>query len=151
VNANLLNGKNVDLPDDKFLFLNEESFYNQQLERNNCCFFNCCCASTKSGSRAAESTASSQQNASSSSNSDVEEVLALNLTSLKSCAEKPKTDAVNYSGHFIILIGYDDNKHLVFYRNPASKRNFSFTSYANFELARRSYGTDQDLLFLSPS
>lgn len=56
--------------------------------------------------------------------------------------------AHNYCGHFIVLIGYDDNRQIVFYRNPASSKNLSITSYANFEKARKSYGTDEDVLFI---
>jgi hypothetical protein len=75
---------------------------------------------------------------------NLDDIVALNLAQLKN----ENSSSNNYSGHFIILIGYDDNRHLIFYRNPASKRNFSYTTYFDFELARRSYGTDEDILFL---
>lgn len=54
----------------------------------------------------------------------------------------------NYLGHFIVLVGYDDNKRIVFYRNPSTSKILSFTSYFNFEIARKSFGTDQDILFI---
>lgn len=54
----------------------------------------------------------------------------------------------NYCGHYIVLIGYDDSRELVFYRNPSSSNSFSFTSYSSFECARRSFGTDEDLIFI---
>ena len=56
--------------------------------------------------------------------------------------------STNYFGHFIVLIGFDDRKSLVFYRNPASRKPLSCTSYLNFEKARLSYGTDEDILFI---
>ena len=54
----------------------------------------------------------------------------------------------NYQGHFIVIIGYDDTKKLIFYRNPATSKKLSFTSYFNFEISRKSFGTDQDILFI---
>lgn len=57
----------------------------------------------------------------------------------------------NYCGHYIVLIGYDDSRRLVFYRNPSSSNDFSFTSYSSFECARRSFGTDEDLIFIYSS
>lgn len=53
-----------------------------------------------------------------------------------------------YCGHFIYVCGYNDNKNLIYYKNPASNYNFSYTSYLNFEIARKSFGTDQDILFI---
>ncbi len=128
VNANLLNGKNVDLPNDNMFLTDELNSNWPSHEKKNCCFFNCCCESAKTCSMA-----------------DLDDIVALNLAHMNN--EKSSNNN-NYSGHFIILIGYDDSKRLIFYRNPASKRNLSFTSYLNFELARKSYGTDQDILFL---
>jgi hypothetical protein len=59
-----------------------------------------------------------------------------------------KTSKNNYCGHFVVVIGYDDAKKLVFYRNPGTACNFSYTSYLNFEIARKSFGTDEDILFI---
>jgi len=67
-----------------------------------------------------------------------------NLDSNSSQNKKTK----NYFGHFIVLIGFDDRKSIVFYRNPASRKPLSYTSYLNFEQARLSYGTDEDILFI---
>ena len=61
---------------------------------------------------------------------------------------KNKSASNNYLGHFIVLIGYDDLRGCVFYRNPATSKKLSYTSYANIEIARKSYGTDQDILFI---
>lgn len=54
----------------------------------------------------------------------------------------------NYMGHFIVLIGYDHEKRLMFYRNPAHTMKLSYTNYDSFEEARKSFGTDQDILFI---
>lgn len=54
----------------------------------------------------------------------------------------------NYCGHYIVLCGFDDRKQLVFYRNPSSPFNFSYTSFVYFETARKSFGTDEDILFI---
>ncbi len=54
----------------------------------------------------------------------------------------------NYFGHFIVLNGFDDRKSIVFYRNPASRKPLSYTSYLNFDKARLSYGTDEDIIFI---
>lgn len=53
-----------------------------------------------------------------------------------------------YLGHFIVLIGFDDTRKMVVYRNPSSDFAISFTSYENFERARLSFGTDEDILFI---
>ncbi len=75
-------------------------------------------------------------------------------TSSNQSSEKEKLDSsseiknTNYFGHFIVLNGFDDRKSIVFYRNPASRKSLSYTSYLNFEKARLSYGTDEDILFI---
>lgn len=51
-------------------------------------------------------------------------------------------------GHFIVLVGYDDDKEIIFYRNPSRSENLSYTTFASIETARKSYGTDQDILFI---
>jgi hypothetical protein len=127
VNAAVLNGINVNLTDDNLLVLNDD-LYSKCLKKNStnnketCCLFNpFCCSSNKS-------------------NYD-------DFASMQSSLEV-SSDKINYLGHFIVLIGYDDDKRLIFYRNPASNRTFSLTSYLNFEAARKSYGTDQDIFFV---
>ena len=54
----------------------------------------------------------------------------------------------DYLGHFIVVIGYDHAKNIMFYRNPARTKTLSYTDYTSFEAARKSYGTDQDILFI---
>lgn len=59
-------------------------------------------------------------------------------------------DDDSYRGHFIVLIGYDDERQLVYYRNPSATLSVSYASYASFEAARKSFGTDEDILFIYP-
>ena len=58
----------------------------------------------------------------------------------------------SYQGHFIVLIGYDQQKQIFIYRNPSlpsgSEKVISITKYEYFERARKSYGTDEDILFI---
>ena len=51
-------------------------------------------------------------------------------------------------GHFIVLVGFDKEKQLIFYRNPATHQTLSYTSYESLEKARKSFGTDEDILFI---
>lgn len=59
-------------------------------------------------------------------------------------------DDDSYRGHFIVLIGFDDERQLVYYRNPSATLSVSYASYASFETARKSFGTDEDILFIYP-
>jgi hypothetical protein len=116
VDANLLNGKNIDSDDDDqndtlCLDMSDE---NVKSSSNKCCF--------------------SYTN--NNNNDNKEDV------------NKKVQSKNNYLGHFIVLIGYDDLRNIIFYRNPATNKKLSITSYNNLEMARKSYGTDQDILFI---
>ncbi|XP_069071219.1 protein GUCD1 isoform X2 [Pleurodeles waltl] len=54
----------------------------------------------------------------------------------------------DYQGHFIVLCGYNRTVGSVFYNNPAYADRMCRTSMSNFEEAWRSYGTDEDILFV---
>lgn len=76
---------------------------------------------------------------------------------------------VPYQGHYIVLCGYNMMMNKVFYRNPTlndskymqvlRKQLFKFgnlsgicvMSIRSLEEARKSYGTDQDTIFIYPS
>jgi hypothetical protein len=64
--------------------------------------------------------------------------------------EMEEKNDLAYCGHFIVVIGYDDMKKIIFYRNPSTSKCLSYTSEYNFELARKSFGTDEDILFVYP-
>lgn len=65
-----------------------------------------------------------------------------------SASATDKTKSTGYLGHFIVVIGFDDARRVIVYRNPSSDFEISFTSYENFERARLSFGTDEDILFI---
>nr|KAF6465377.1 guanylyl cyclase domain containing 1 [Rousettus aegyptiacus] len=55
----------------------------------------------------------------------------------------------DYQGHFIVLRGYNRATSSIFYNNPAyADPGMCSTSISNFEEARTSYGTDEDILFV---
>ncbi|XP_038618399.1 protein GUCD1 isoform X1 [Tachyglossus aculeatus] len=54
----------------------------------------------------------------------------------------------DYQGHFIVLCGYNKASGSIFYNNPAYADRMCSTSVTNFEEARTSYGTDEDILFV---
>lgn len=54
----------------------------------------------------------------------------------------------DYQGHFIVLCGYNKSLGSIFYNNPAYADRVCCTSIINFEEARKSYGTDEDILFV---
>lgn len=56
--------------------------------------------------------------------------------------------APDYQGHFIVLRGYNRATGCIFYNNPAYADRMCSTSISNFEEARTSYGTDEDILFV---
>lgn len=53
---------------------------------------------------------------------------------------------VEYAGHFIVLIGYEPNYDCFIYRDPAVRSYFCRIPATQFELARRSRGTDDDCI-----
>ncbi|XP_039177034.1 protein GUCD1 isoform X3 [Crotalus tigris] len=54
----------------------------------------------------------------------------------------------DYQGHFIVLCGYNRALGCIYYNNPAYADRTCSTSICNFEEARTSYGTDEDILFI---
>lgn len=54
----------------------------------------------------------------------------------------------DYQGHFVVLCGYNKASGSIYYNNPAYADRTCSTSVDNFEEARTSYGTDEDILFV---
>ncbi|KTF76711.1 hypothetical protein cypCar_00010414 [Cyprinus carpio] len=54
----------------------------------------------------------------------------------------------DYQGHFVVVCGFNQKTGSIFYNNPAYSDRVCCTSFSNFEEARRSYGTDEDILFI---
>lgn len=62
----------------------------------------------------------------------------------KSCFSWP----YQYAGHYIILCGYNLRKNKFLYRNPTFRDRLCATSFHRLDKARRSYGTDEDLILI---
>jgi len=55
----------------------------------------------------------------------------------------------SYTGHYILLCGYDGGRATFTARDPASSRPIVHLPAATLEEARRSFGTDEDLLVVA--
>ncbi|KAG8190624.1 hypothetical protein JTE90_017888 [Oedothorax gibbosus] len=54
----------------------------------------------------------------------------------------------SYQGHYIVLCGFNKRDKKVFYRNPSVFDKVCTIPYDSFEVARKSFGTDEDVLFV---
>lgn len=54
----------------------------------------------------------------------------------------------SYQGHYILVIGYEtkDNRDLIHYVDPGKTDGVCTTTQDNFDLARKSFGTDEDII-----
>ncbi|XP_019630768.1 PREDICTED: protein GUCD1-like [Branchiostoma belcheri] len=59
---------------------------------------------------------------------------------------REKFDKSGYQGHFIVVCGYSEEG--ILYRNPGLATDLCCCSLQSFEDARKSYGTDEDILFV---
>ncbi|KAI8517952.1 guanylyl cyclase domain-containing protein 1 [Branchiostoma belcheri] len=59
---------------------------------------------------------------------------------------REKSDKSGYQGHFIVVCGYSEEG--ILYRNPGLATDLCCCSCQSFEDARKSYGTDEDILFV---
>ena len=55
---------------------------------------------------------------------------------------------VGYQGHFIVLTGVDKEMNLIYFNNPSSSNPVCVTTMRDLERARKSYGTDEDIIFV---
>ena len=53
-----------------------------------------------------------------------------------------------YCGHYIVLCGFDADKRHVYYKNPSFNDDLCCAKFDMFEVARHSYGTDDDIIFI---
>ncbi|KAJ3639248.1 hypothetical protein Zmor_003928 [Zophobas morio] len=65
-------------------------------------------------------------------------------TELRKCIPLP----VPYQGHYVVLCGYDLAARKVYYRNPSFVDRVCIMSVDTLEEARKSYGTDEDVIFV---
>lgn len=54
----------------------------------------------------------------------------------------------SYQGHYIVLCGFDKQENKILYRNPSVLNKVCSMPYESFESARKSFGTDEDVLFV---
>uniref|UniRef100_A0A8C0T024 Guanylyl cyclase domain containing 1 n=1 Tax=Canis lupus familiaris TaxID=9615 RepID=A0A8C0T024_CANLF len=67
---------------------------------------------------------------------------------VEKCGHRCFCGTPDYQGHFIVLCGYSRATGCIFYNNPAYADRMCSTSISNFEGARTSYGTDEDILLV---
>lgn len=53
-----------------------------------------------------------------------------------------------YQGHYVVVCGYDKKKKRIFYKNPSYDEDLCCSRMEKFDQARKSYGTDEDTLFV---
>uniref|UniRef100_A0A803M3K4 Guanylyl cyclase n=1 Tax=Chenopodium quinoa TaxID=63459 RepID=A0A803M3K4_CHEQI len=56
---------------------------------------------------------------------------------------------LGYTGHYVVICGYDADKDEFEIRDPASSRKYQKISSKHLDEARKSFGTDEDLLLIS--
>ncbi|KAI4455101.1 guanylyl cyclase domain containing protein 1 gucd1 [Holotrichia oblita] len=65
-------------------------------------------------------------------------------TELRKCLPWP----VPYQGHYIVICGYNSIMQKIYYRNPSFHNRLCTMSLETFEEARKSYGTDEDVILI---
>eukprot|EP01025_Chloroclados_australasicus_P009921 TRINITY_DN1384_c0_g1_i2.p1 TRINITY_DN1384_c0_g1~~TRINITY_DN1384_c0_g1_i2.p1 ORF type:complete len:264 (-),score=17.02 TRINITY_DN1384_c0_g1_i2:461-1252(-) len=58
-------------------------------------------------------------------------------------------NGVGYQGHYIVLCGYDQHRSQLLYMDPGGRNGIQRQSVEAVEDARKSYGTDEDLLLIN--
>ncbi len=53
-----------------------------------------------------------------------------------------------YQGHYVLVVGFDSLKRKIVYRNPTLRDRVCVMSYDQFNEARMSYGTDEDVILV---
>lgn len=54
----------------------------------------------------------------------------------------------SYSGHYIVLSGFDREKQLIYFKDPSVRKELCWISFSDFDKARHSYGTDDDIILI---
>jgi hypothetical protein len=63
-------------------------------------------------------------------------------------ADEVTSTGTAYTGHYVVVMGYDDTTGTFELRDPAVSLQKSIVRSVDLDLARRSFGTDQDLLLV---
>lgn len=74
---------------------------------------------------------------------------AASLTGARSGGGQPGPSNAAYTGHYVLLCGYDSAADCFSVCDPASARERLQVLAARLDAARRSYGTDEDLLLIA--
>lgn len=53
-----------------------------------------------------------------------------------------------YSGHYIVLCGFSSRFGKILYRDPAKSDEICTISFKQLDLARSSFGTDNDIILM---
>ncbi|KAI9559665.1 protein C22orf13 [Daphnia sinensis] len=53
-----------------------------------------------------------------------------------------------FSGHYIVICGFDTKKKLIYYRDPAVRSELCCLTFSSFEKARQAHGTDEDIILI---
>jgi hypothetical protein len=75
-------------------------------------------------------------------------VLRDNLRTTIAVSAIPATPFSSYSGHYIVLVGYEAATDEYVYRDPASSSARCLVTAHGLERARRAVGTDEDIIFV---
>ena len=67
---------------------------------------------------------------------------------LVSCLPLCRVADTSYQGHYVVACGYDLPRQKIVYRNPSLDNRECVMSFQQFEEARTSYGTDDDVIFV---
>ena len=69
-------------------------------------------------------------------------------TAAAAAAAGERVDGEEYTGHYVLIVGFDASTHEFLVRDPATPVSELRVSPAALDLARRSFGTDEDLLIV---
>jgi len=58
-------------------------------------------------------------------------------------------DGEPFRGHYILIVGYNQEKDVFLYKNPSSSQSVCFAPSSVVEEARRSYGTEENIIIVS--
>ncbi|EDV24101.1 uncharacterized protein TRIADDRAFT_57249 [Trichoplax adhaerens] len=53
-----------------------------------------------------------------------------------------------FLGHFVVVCGFNRREKIIYYKDPGSDCDICAALLVNFDAARHSYGTDDDILFI---
>ncbi|XP_071744103.1 uncharacterized protein [Lepeophtheirus salmonis] len=73
-------------------------------------------------------------------------IVLVNSNELKSSTNS--IEVAHYQGHYILVVGYDLKKKTIYFQDPSFKQSGNVASFAQFEKARKAYGTDEDIVFI---